>query len=948
MSRFFSDSFASACSKIPKGVWFFSKEYTFQLSQYMNINIEYDSTQDHHCYICETSFKTSLEAVAHLENQHHFKSNLECRTCTKPVEASTSGLIKHLEEHEYNNSTSELRGLVLKHKYSFFKDLQSNQNILLVQDSENREAKCQFCSKKFEKFKDFEKHIHFVHKVVGLKCFLCLKCLSFEMVELHMEKKHEDEDSCKFLFQYIESIRKAEKELTSVMYVFGRTDSSDKGSRFSMKIFERTGLQNFLECEICDLKFAKVVQLKNHIKSVHYYGENFRCQKCVYVVKFNEFRRHMSAHKGTVLFLRSESSVEYIVKMIENELFVCVEEKQDIKIFTSPCKVCGIASVDLEKHILSKHNITAIKCLPCDEVLELKKWKQHVSDAHQESDNLINFKYLCLTKSAEEEENRKRKYSYSLVIGGCYFNLVLESVEAKHKQIFTCNSCPWPNITFKNGKELEEHMKEVHLFYNFSCDLCGSKENFDKLETHLEDHVEFFTHSDQPPKFLALNLQGQQALIPLEYSMVLRIQKFSMELTVNFTDPKPLDNSYPITCVPCNSSFDIDSFNHHTIPVHKRNLYKCQRCTIELGVKEIIQHIFELHIVDKDQDFIFYLLSRPPDAKLLPKNNVKISKPIDEDVNRRYIFGFASKLIKNYVDYGQNFCMKAVEYYKMVFECQYCVSGSTFENIETFLVHIKEHHIRIYSTPIYTCSICSQMFDLLYFGNLKKHNHPDKMGYFIAKYKDDQTSEMGKKFRDERWNLSVGVAHHLVSGQKLTAFEDHIIIRYQKTIDPPWFKCCICDRIYERKQSLKAHVTKKHFRNIECFCGHCKTNLKNETIVHHLYLYHGDANEIDFISHKKLQDLSCEDLPEYLQNYVEGEANNSETEDTVKKNSFRPKKGKYVFLFSLSKRLLSNLYYTYDGSTILTGESKPSNHSCPVRSVSSKRSVNPAFYFRLV
>ncbi|KAL5287990.1 hypothetical protein ACFFRR_008683 [Megaselia abdita] len=549
-------------------------------------------------------------------------------------------------------------------------------------------------------FKDFEKHIHFVHKAVGVKCMTCTNFASFEGIESHILRKHKG--SLKLNFIFLEKLSFREKQLFSFILIFcSILNTSKKGPFYCMKIFERTGKQNFLECEACELKFDEMDDFNCHVKSEHYEGEFYQCPRCPAVLSFNAFSSHLQNHPGCILRYQSGRSDKYILKIIDQKLYVSVEEQNEIKNRESTlCEVCGIADFDFETHSVNEHNVLTLNCLVCKQPIEMNKLKKHLLELHQDPNNLRIMKFLC-SIGHQTTKLAPSKYAISLMSLG---------------------------------------------------------------------------------------------------------KQFQLTVNQNFIES--------LKCLPCTLQFSsIEFLNDHIVSFHNRDLIKCLECCAELDLKNIVEHIREVHGSINDKDF-----------------NFDLQKCVDKIL---YTFGLNSQLIKNYEgDLGQNVCLMSKKNDEMKCECTLC--GVYFTKFDNFLKHITEKHIILKSTPELTCNICFEEFDLNGFQDIRKHYHSEEVQLFTTNYSIPQ------KF------------NHLIGRNS----KNQIIFRFQKTKYIPQFKCCLCASYLEDTSSWENHIIKTHFfKSIDCYCYFCKMDMKFESIVAHLHAQHWSSNDIDFISHKTFEEL---------------------------------------------------------------------------------------------
>ncbi|KAL5287988.1 hypothetical protein ACFFRR_008682 [Megaselia abdita] len=793
-----------------KNVWL-----VFTVGQYTHITVKgkCSSYQTDVCNICRTSYKSRVKMVSHFQTHHLFKSNLECLICKNSVKASAEGLFCHLKKHELEEEVVEFRGLALSHKYTYLrKNREDAGDILFLQNAMNKLPECQCCCRSFSMFKDFEKHLHFVHKVVGLKCTVCSICTSFEGIDSHLQKRHKfqtDRNNCRFLFLHIQDISMGEDQIFSLMFVFNIASKTKQVSIFAMEIFQRAGSRHYLECEICSIKFSNMADFERHIKSEHYEGQLYECQKCPAILKFNEFSSHSFHHTGCVVRLTSGKSILYKVKKVNGRFVVSVEEKTELEISTISCEDCGIINIDLKQHLLSIHSIVALNCSVCGLTVELDHWKKHLND-HLECETFSNVKLFGISKLS----NVRMCYSHLLVVEDNVYKLTMESLGSMRNVLFKCSLCSLKTLEINIYKA---HLKKTHQIFKFSCEICCTKLCLDELVLHLDTHGVHFCESSEKPKFIALNEKGSQKS-NLEYSMSLKIQQSSCNLVVSFSESENLVSS---DCKLCQLLFDIETFKDHIQTVHKRTRFKCTECAKNFELKSVIQHIQEQHIVSNSKDNTFTSM-----VTLAHKQALS------------YSFGLASKLIPNCTSsFAENFCVVAVPRKSTKFECTFCDFQNVLPNFDTFKKHILERHVLVSELNI-SCLECNEDFAFNKFSELLKHNHEKDRLVFTM-------------------NFGIPKRMHVFFGK---TSKDHIIFRFKRTQDRPEYKCILCNTNYETNPLLKNHVTEKHFTNIKCYCNTCKIHLYQDSIERHLYSTHKDANETDFVSHLKLQDMDLDDL----------------------------------------------------------------------------------------
>ena len=225
---------------------------------------------------------------------------------------------------------------------------------------------CSICQHEFALFQMFEDHLQASHARQKQQTFTGLKNRSKSADAENIDQRRKP--ACVYCFLWFDGVAELQEHIVSVhqshlhtcteckyKVEFNKREQYEEHIK-TVHLKDRTGSTI---CSHCSQKYADVIQLSKHIKSVHPVEQS--CPKCSL-----QFRDGLEVHSHFQIFHMDDASFA-----TEGQLDVHIARRQAAKDRlekTSKCSICFsyfIGEQEMEKHLLQAHKITTVsKVLP--------------------------------------------------------------------------------------------------------------------------------------------------------------------------------------------------------------------------------------------------------------------------------------------------------------------------------------------------------------------------------------------------------------------------------------------------------------------------------------------------------------------------------------------------------------------------------------------------------
>jgi len=559
-------------------------------------------------------------------------------------------------------------------KSSDIKTSSTTDQVKVRDNTDQRQFPCPSCSKSFKNKKQLRNHNVRVHAEKNILCTYCGSRFARPSLLQHHIKLMHTENAKNVPCPQCKKVLSNEKTL----YLHVRFMHKD--TRFL--------------CDMCDQKFAKKEELKEHCITEHREAVLAKCQDCD-----EEF--------GTQTLLK-----QHRVKVHKDRPFLCEH-----------CNQTFITNDHMTRHIqkvhqginlpVDKSNVTPIPCIQCGKEFP-SNWhlKRHVVSLHTPSDTPIC--KLCFKKFASNEE----------------LQVHLNTDHSDKK--FECEEC---KKTFASTWHLKRHT-DIHYSngLNHPCSIC--QQSF-KTTVHLKSHI----------KSKHEGMRNICELCDKEFSSnwYLKRHKELQHLAVKTKkrEKPPPDKR----CEICLKTFQSKIYlAKHVKKVHVGVSINCDHCGQEFNKKVLLnKHLKEHHADAKNFSchLFFKLKATKPGEKTMPLvkcNQTFTSERALENHIRKYhssktieleegssckskpnpklfcnsckIFFASEDLLKSHI--------ATVHDESLGIKCEIC-----FQRFSTGF-EIAQHIDTVHSVK-YPCSICPRTFDCN--DDLDDHMYTDHMDY---------------------------------------------------------------------------------------------------------------------------------------------------------------------------------------------------------------------------
>nr|CAD7264694.1 unnamed protein product [Timema shepardi] len=442
------------------------------------------------CKLCELALKTPAQLHAHMQI-HSDSKPFPCTYCDKTFRRRPH-LVSHLRTHtgekpypcEVCGRAFSQKGDMKKHQESSTEEnIKFTPNVCDVAKPDFTQQyslfhACDKCGKIFLTEKLLKVHLK-IHLQEPVKCNLCGRVYKNERVldthmSLHKEAKPWPCNYCDKVFIFDSSLQEHIKS-------DHEPDNSNKTT------------PNVYTCQICEIKFDKLEELKSHLMSTHkHLAKRHICEFCgaMYHTS-NKLKTHLLKHTGEFPFTCEVCGMRFCAKYRLNNHLVChVDERPHI------CSVCGWAFKrlrNLRAHEQDSHGIVSqgpgnkksvanFSCQMCEWQFTSKKRL----DSHMSVHTGLK-PFPCEICGSAYATPSKLSFHKKTMHSG----LTFRKKTLGPKKPFLCSTC---GKVLTSNLGLELHMRTHTGERPYECKVCKMA-----IKTPSQLHGHMQTHSDIRP-----------------------------------------------------------------------------------------------------------------------------------------------------------------------------------------------------------------------------------------------------------------------------------------------------------------------------------------------------------------------------------------------------------------------------------------------------------------
>ena len=403
------------------------------------------------CPICAEGFDFHEQLEDHVRKTGHYERNWMCKLCNK-------------------------RFLMLK---------SVRYHIKFVHEKMTRDHIR--CGKEFDPNENYEVNLRetFVqHLEDRLPCGICGKLFKGKCMEFHL-KTHENTDwknrlcrfrKCSHCGLYFATPTGHARHLTQVHNDFFQCELCDEKfyAKLTLKMHKIRihGEDSNIKCKICDMKFARPDQLRNHMTS----HNSSRTEQCKICGKTFKNRASLCAHVNLthdISLKNIDEAIEQMKNESRNETGDAGEyepmEFQKRKSEEFLCTICGKVIRGKDKSVLKLHidrvHYKKYKsagqqytCEKCGKRFSSKEYLIYHSERHLMEENLnADFKFKCGVCG--------KRFQFSS-------SLVRHRSTAHRKRVHRLIQCSICGVTVQE-RTMQDHMDNHAGVLNFECEKCG-------------------------------------------------------------------------------------------------------------------------------------------------------------------------------------------------------------------------------------------------------------------------------------------------------------------------------------------------------------------------------------------------------------------------------------------------------------------------------------------
>ena len=510
---------------------------TFKRKAQIKVHIEtvHEGKKPFNCNICKSSFSKKGNMKTHLEIVHNGIKPFECNVCQarfsikRDVKIHKDTVHDNIRAFQCNfcdqtfTQSSSLKTHI-KRKHSDGKIIRPVPLDVHIEESLSKgKIPCQYnlCGKSFASKQRLRTHVEAVHEgkkllVDRLNCDFCDKSFaSKQRLNSHVASIHEFEikvpesdirldlnehsDANDVIIPPTLEIDTAEHDLVIKEEVFEESEKLISDPQVSItkkdsKYFQGGGDKS---CKICNKKFAKMYNLKQHIKAVHEGKKPFDCNICEdsFSSKGNMKTHIEIVHDGIKPFACVVCQAKFSLRRDVKIHMDTVHHK--IRAFQ--CNFCNktyAGAQHLKSHIRTKHSDTNDMISPLNLKIDTAEHDPEIKEeVFEESGYLKSDIQVFITEKDEtnatnehDSENKEELIKeYGKLNSGPQVSITKQYPKFKFQggeiKSVTCNIC---HKMFAKKQNLNQHTETVHEENKFGCKICNATFIFEvKLKRHI-------------------------------------------------------------------------------------------------------------------------------------------------------------------------------------------------------------------------------------------------------------------------------------------------------------------------------------------------------------------------------------------------------------------------------------------------------------------------------
>ncbi|KAH8239764.1 hypothetical protein KR032_007589 [Drosophila birchii] len=158
---------------------------SFSTNTNLRVHMErHEQGIEHRCSICESQFANELALRAHINQEHHKLTQIECEICLKVIEPDED-MATHMQKHKVKTHVCEVCGSYFTQK--------SQYNVHMRMHTGERPFQCRICHQTFAHSTVLKLHIRKHTGEKPFRCQLCVDEVAFSQLahlKNHMKKIH--------------------------------------------------------------------------------------------------------------------------------------------------------------------------------------------------------------------------------------------------------------------------------------------------------------------------------------------------------------------------------------------------------------------------------------------------------------------------------------------------------------------------------------------------------------------------------------------------------------------------------------------------------------------------------------------------------------------------------------------------------------------------------------